>query len=52
MLRKTSHLPARLGAGARPVLVVVIDTEEEFDWTKPFDRASVGTSSIAGQPIT
>ncbi len=51
MLRKTSHLPARLGAGARPVLVVVIDTEEEFDWTKPFDRASVGTSSIAGQPL-
>ena len=31
------------------VLLVLIDTEEEFDWSRPHDRASVGTSSIAAQ---
>lgn len=51
MLSKANHTPARLAAGQRPVLVVVIDTEEEFDWDKPFDRASTGTTSIAGQPL-
>lgn len=51
MLRTGQHHPARLAAGERPVLVVIIDTEEEFDWGKPFDRANVGTSSIASQPL-
>src|ERR1700690_3342102 len=31
-------------------LLVVIDTEEEFDWHAPFDRASVGVRNIAEQP--
>lgn len=51
MLGTSNHQPARLAAGARPVLLVIIDTEEEFAWDRPFDRASVGTSSIAGQPL-
>jgi len=51
MLRKASHIPASLPAGERPVLVVIVDTEEEFAWDRPFDRASVGTTSIAGQPL-
>jgi len=51
MLGTTNHLPARLAPGARPVLLVIIDTEEEFDWSGPFERASTGTSSIAGQPL-
>ena len=51
MLRKANHIPASLPAGARPVLIVIVDTEEEFAWDKPFDRASVGTTSIAGQPL-
>jgi hypothetical protein len=50
MLRKASHIPAHLAPGQRPVLVVIIDTEEEFPWNQPFDRANVGTTSIAGQP--
>ncbi|HEY0044117.1 MAG TPA: polysaccharide deacetylase family protein [Allosphingosinicella sp.] len=33
----------------RPQLAIVVDTEEEFDWTRPFDRASTGTSSIPAQ---
>jgi hypothetical protein len=51
MLRKTNHTSARLEPGTRPVLIVIVDTEEEFDWTKPFDRNSVGTSSIGAQPL-
>jgi hypothetical protein len=34
----------RMPHDARPVLVVVVDTEEEFDWSKPFDRANVDVS--------
>ena len=30
-------------------LLVVVDTEEEFDWTKPFSRESVATRSIPAQ---
>jgi hypothetical protein len=33
----------------QPELVVVIDTEEEFDWTKPFSRANVATRSLPAQ---
>lgn len=29
-----------------PRLMVVVDTEEEFDWTKPFSRAETGVSHI------
>lgn len=32
-----------------PELLIVVDTEEEFDWSKPFSRASTATRSIAAQ---
>ena len=32
-----------------PSLAVVVDTEEEFDWSAPFDRSSRGVGSIAAQ---
>lgn len=51
MLRHETHVPARLAADQRPVLVVIVDTEEEFAWDQPFDRASTGTTTIAGQPL-
>jgi len=35
----------------RPVLLVVVDTEEEFDWSKPFDRRSIATRSIPAQDL-
>jgi hypothetical protein len=38
--------PVRVDAQARPRLFVVVDTEEEFDWSKPFSRASVGVTAI------
>jgi hypothetical protein len=30
-------------------LLIVVDTEEEFDWTRPFARDSVGTKAIPAQ---
>lgn len=50
MLHRATHKHARLPDGHPPVLLVIVDTEEEFDWTRPFDRASTGTSAIAAQP--
>jgi len=32
-----------------PELLIVVDTEEEFDWSKPFSRASTATRSIPAQ---
>jgi hypothetical protein len=37
---------AALPRDAQPLLVVVVDTEEEFDWSKPFDRASTGVTHM------
>lgn len=33
----------------QPELLVTVDTEEEFDWTRPFGRGNVATGSIAAQ---
>lgn len=32
-----------------PELLIVVDTEEEFDWSKPFSRAATATRSIPAQ---
>ncbi|MFT7485992.1 MAG: hypothetical protein ACI9F9_001845, partial [Candidatus Paceibacteria bacterium] len=32
--------------GHPPVLLVVIDTEEEFDWSKPFDRGNTSVGAM------
>ena len=34
-----------------PTLVIVIDTEEEFDWTAPFDPANTAVTNIGLQPL-
>lgn len=51
MLKKSNQISATLAAEERPVLLIVVDTEEEFDWNAPFDRASTDTTSIAAQPL-
>jgi len=33
------HRPCDLPASAPPALITVVDTEEAFDWSAPFDRA-------------
>jgi hypothetical protein len=51
MLNLASHTPVTLPAGTPPILTVVVDTEEEFDWGKPFSRSNTSTTSIAAQPL-
>ncbi|MGH6875836.1 MAG: polysaccharide deacetylase family protein [Rhizomicrobium sp.] len=34
-----------------PVLIVVIDTEEEFNWSAPFDRSATTVANIEFQPL-
>jgi len=41
-----NRAPARLPADDPPVLVVVIDTEEEFDWSAPFDRNQTAVEAM------
>ena len=41
--------PVRWPAGLPPLLLVVVDTEEEFDWAKPHDPHSRSVASIAEQ---
>ncbi|MBT3067050.1 polysaccharide deacetylase family protein [Rhodoferax sp. U11-2br] len=50
MLNPTTHSRAALPDGHPPVMMVVVDTEEEFDWGQPFSRQSVGVASISAQP--
>jgi len=40
--RELIHLPA----DTRPILTVVIHTEEEFDWGKPYDRRATGVEHM------
>ena len=51
MLKLETHTRAELPRGHPPILTVVVDTEEEFDWSKPFSRGNVGVTSIAAQPL-
>ena len=41
------HHSCDLPENASPVLVTVVDTEEEFDWSAPFDRASTAVGHMA-----
>ena len=41
--------PVPVGADLPPLLQVVVDTEEEFDWSKPFNRASNAVRNLAHQ---
>ena len=43
--------PAVMPADSPPLLLVVIDTEEEFDWRKPLARENTSVESIAAQGL-
>lgn len=51
MLNLSSHQPVVLPVGTPPILTVLVDTEEEFDWSQPFSRNNTSTRSIAAQPL-
>lgn len=48
MIDPADWKPARLDEGP-PLLLVIVDTEEEFPWDQPFSRDNVSTRSIAAQ---
>jgi len=37
-----------LPSATRPILAVVVHTEEEFDWDKPYDRKATGVEHMSG----
>ena len=39
--------PATLPQGAPPLLAVVVDTEEEFDWSAPFSREATSVEALS-----
>jgi hypothetical protein len=41
------HQPCDLPETQSPVLVAVVDTEEEFDWSAPFDQAGTAVGHMA-----
>lgn len=48
MLDPSDWRPAQ-NSSDRPLLLVVVDTEEEFDWSKPHSRAETSTDAMASQ---
>jgi hypothetical protein len=36
---------------ARPKLLVIVDTEEEFDWSKPYSRSQISVDHIKHQAV-
>jgi len=45
---RLARLRAALAAG-RPLLCVIVDTEEEFDWSRPLSRDNRSVTNIAAQ---
>ena len=49
MLDSATNRPADLSALPGPVILIIVDTEEDFDWNQPFDRNSTSVASLAAQ---
>jgi hypothetical protein len=49
MLNMPLPPPIRFPASQRPLLIVTVDTEEEFDWMKPLARENTRVTHIADQ---
>jgi hypothetical protein len=45
------HTPLAISAEAQPLLITMVDAEEAFDWTRPFDPAAQDVSSMAAQHL-
>jgi len=43
------HTPMDTKPGARPMLLTMVDAEEAFDWSRPFDRGAVDVTAMAAQ---
>ena len=43
------HIPATLEHVDKPLLLTMLDTEEAFDWDKPFTRSATDVTSMTSQ---
>lgn len=43
------HAPLRLADDQQPLLLTMVDAEESFDWSRPFDRANTDVRTMAAQ---
>lgn len=43
------HAPLILPADQQPLLLTMVDAEESFDWSRPFDRANTDVRTMAAQ---
>jgi len=43
------HTPLLPRPGARPMLLTMVDAEEAFDWSRPFERGARDVTSMAAQ---
>jgi hypothetical protein len=50
MLTAEAFTPIDLPASSPAQLFIIVDTEEEFDWSAPFSRESVGVTAIQEVP--
>jgi len=46
MLTPEDFQPVEVPATSAPQLFIIVDTEEEFDWSAPFSRDNVGVTAI------
>ena len=49
ILSPSFRIPATLEHFDEPLLMTMLDTEEAFDWDKPFTRSATDVSSMASQ---
>ncbi|HZH45421.1 MAG TPA: glycosyltransferase [Roseococcus sp.] len=48
---RRDHSWLEVPAAAQPMLLTMIDAEEAFDWTRPFDRRASDVTSMAAQHL-
>jgi glycosyltransferase involved in cell wall biosynthesis len=51
ILDRTFHTAARDSVLPSPVLMITIDAEEDFDWTRPLSRSSTSVTSMRSQHL-
>lgn len=45
------HAPVQAPPAQQPLLLTMVDAEESFDWSRPFDRANTDVATMAAQHL-
>jgi len=51
VLDRRFHSPVASPPGRQPLLLTMVDAEEAFDWSRPFDRHNTDVRSMAAQAL-